>query len=218
MVEAGIRSFKIEGRMKSPEYVHAVTRIYREALDALDGRGPDKAELAEVFSRGFTTAYLEQKRGNEIMSYGRPNNRGVFIGRVGQVRGSQVTLRADLRVNEGDRLEFWTSKGHFSHEVQAREAQSCHHGDGVFWLQLAITKPVSSGDRVFRVRNASLVFEDNPFEPRIPVDGKIVLEIGKPLMLSFKAAGEAIKVEGTEVEAARTKEVSNEEIYEHVNA
>lgn len=217
MVEAGIRSFKIEGRMKSPEYVHAVTRIYREALDALDGRGPDKAELAEVFSRGFTTAYLEQKRGNEIMSYGRPNNRGVFIGRVGQVRGSQVTLRADLRVNEGDRLEFWTSKGHFSHEVQAREAQSCHHGDGVFWLQLAITKPVSSGDRVFRVRNASLVFEDNPFEPRIPVDGKIVLEIGKPLMLSFKAAGEAIKVEGTEVEAARTKEVSNEEIYEHVN-
>lgn len=68
--------------MKSPEYVFAVTQTYRAVLDrtlaeraAGSGKDVRAAEdehrtLAEAFSRGFTTAYLENQRGNDIMSYG----------------------------------------------------------------------------------------------------------------------------------------------------
>ena len=96
LVDAGVSSFKIEGRMKSADYVYAVTSVYRSVLDrVLSGADTDAVKatvdeenrLAEAFSRGFTTAYMTGNRGNEIMSYGRPNNRGVFIGRVSAIRG-----------------------------------------------------------------------------------------------------------------------------------
>ena len=99
---AGVASLKIEGRMKSPDYVFAVVGVYRAVLDRVlaardaacksgadvdgaeggaDGRSwaddpsvratdDERRALAEAFSRGFTTAYLEGKRGNDIMSYG----------------------------------------------------------------------------------------------------------------------------------------------------
>ncbi|MEG0322669.1 MAG: peptidase U32 family protein, partial [Raoultibacter sp.] len=119
LVEAGVSSFKIEGRMKSPDYVYAVTAVYRRALDAvLADRdravesnktygvpAQDEQTLAEAFSRGFTTAYLEGDRGNEIMSYGRPNNRGVFIGRVTQAKDGVVAIAAEDELHEGDVLE-----------------------------------------------------------------------------------------------------------------
>lgn len=106
----GVDSLKIEGRMKSPEYVFSVVGVYRRVLDRLadaadalccedevelaqqlraSHAGPTEDErriLTEAFSRGFTEGYLKGRRGNEIMSYGRPNNRGVFVGRVGDVR------------------------------------------------------------------------------------------------------------------------------------
>ncbi|MBQ9001729.1 MAG: U32 family peptidase, partial [Eggerthellaceae bacterium] len=82
--DAGVASLKIEGRMKSADYVHEVVSVYREALDSHAGHPNPKwrQRLAEAFSRGFTTAYLEGQRGNDSMSYGRPNNRGVFVGRI----------------------------------------------------------------------------------------------------------------------------------------
>ena len=91
LVEAGVTSFKIEGRMKSPEYVGTVTRIYRKYLDkALDGqhlsRGispEDRMELMQIFNRGnFTDAYLKGTSGEELMSGTIPKNQGIYIGRV----------------------------------------------------------------------------------------------------------------------------------------
>ena len=77
----------------------------------------EHAQLAEAFSRGFTTAYLEGKRGNEIMSYGRPNNRGVFIGRVASVKNGKAAVACERPIVAGDVLEFWTNKGHFAYTV-----------------------------------------------------------------------------------------------------
>ena len=128
LVEAGVASLKIEGRMKSPEYVAAVVAVYRKALDgalaaraaedAIEASVPtapvtddDRTRLAEAFSRGFTTAYLEGERGNAIMSYQRPNNRGLFLGRVDEVRDGAAFLSSSQVLAEGDVLEFWTRKG-----------------------------------------------------------------------------------------------------------
>ena len=183
LVEAGVTSFKIEGRMKSPEYVFAVTQTYRAVLDrtlaeraAGSGKDVRAAEdehrtLAEAFSRGFTTAYLENQRGNDIMSYGRPNNRGVFVGRVTSAKNGVATVAAERPLAPGDVLEFWTNKGHFAYTLD--QVSLDKQGN----VRMAPDRPVGKGDRVFRVRSAEAAFEDDVFEPRVAVTGRVVLRI-----------------------------------------
>lgn len=123
-IRAGVSSLKIEGRMKSPEYVGCVVRAYRSVLDRFnawaraqieDGvseenfdwanapraTAEEMQELSEAFSRGFTTAYLEGERGNEIMSYARPNNRGSFAGRIANVKGSRIEINPSVSARGG---------------------------------------------------------------------------------------------------------------------
>lgn len=211
LVEAGVASLKIEGRMKSPEYVHAVTAVYRKALDAAlaacasadalprhseqstAGAGPkhpaideaDRDRLTDAFSRGFTTAYLEGKRGNDIMSYQRPNNRGLFLGRVDEVRDGAAYLKSDHRLAEGDVLEFWTRKGNGTLTLGPVRTDK----RGRYHLPLeGKTRTVRAGDRVFRVRSAEAAFVDDAREPRVPVVGTATLHIGEPLRMEFHPA------------------------------
>ncbi|MFZ5647205.1 MAG: peptidase U32 family protein, partial [Bacillota bacterium] len=88
LISAGINSFKIEGRMKRPEYVATVVRVYRSLIDrALSGdpyfvEEKQESDLAQIFNRDFTTGYFFGGQGRDMMSYKRPNNRGVRLGRV----------------------------------------------------------------------------------------------------------------------------------------
>lgn len=224
MAAAGVASFKIEGRMKSADYVHEVVSVYREVLDG-DGQVTDvhRSRLAEAFSRGFTTAYLEGARGNEIMSYGRPNNRGVFVGRVARVQGDVAEVAAEIELYEGDVLEFWTNRGHFAAQVgtMAPEGVGRRAGSNANIVRVSVEQKTGKGDRVFRVRNAATAFEDDPFEPRIDVRGRVSLHIGKPAHIVFEtgsgssyARGEAT---GPVVEAARTKSITQQDARDHVN-
>lgn len=114
LVDAGVASLKIEGRMKNPEYVFEVVNVYRHAFDRLYKNGADNYEptkkeitrLEEAFSRGFTTAYMEGHRGNEIMSYKRPNNRGINIGRVSGITSTKLFIDTKQKLNVGDVLEI----------------------------------------------------------------------------------------------------------------
>lgn len=233
LLHAGVASLKIEGRMKSPEYVQAVVGVYRAVIDrveaAIDRDGIDSVVasdapelraseeemnvLSEAFSRGFTTAYLKGKRGNEIMSYGRPNNRGVFVGRVAKVREGLVFIDPETELHVGDLIEFWTNRGHFVHTIG--EFKTDRAGRVFFPVERAVGK----GDRVFRVRNAEAAFVDDDKLPSVAVCARAELRIGQPALLTFTvAAGDAsVTVEGPEVEAARTKAITEEEVREHID-
>lgn len=233
LLHAGVALLKIEGRMKSPEYVQAVVGVYRAVIDrveaAIDRDGIDSVVasdapelraseeemnvLSEAFSRGFTTAYLKGKRGNEIMSYGRPNNRGVFVGRVAKVREGLVFIDPETELHVGDLIEFWTNRGHFVHTIG--EFKTDRAGRVFFPVERAVGK----GDRVFRVRNAEAAFVDDDKLPSVAVCARAELRIGQPALLTFTvAAGDAsVTVEGPEVEAARTKAITEKEVREHID-
>lgn len=114
LADAGVSSLKIEGRMKSAEYVFEVVSIYRKALNRMYKNGPENysvsekeiTKLNEAFSRGFTRAYMEGKRGNEIMSYSRPNNRGINIGRVVKISNKIIVVSTKEKLSVGDVLEI----------------------------------------------------------------------------------------------------------------
>lgn len=122
MLEAGVSAFKIEGRMKSPDYVYNVVRCYREALDAaLAGRPLGDVELdgleaclARSFSRGFTSGYLEgghAATGSDLMSVERAINQGLRAGHVVEPRYEGALVAFDCELAAGDMLEIRSTPG-----------------------------------------------------------------------------------------------------------
>lgn len=100
LVEAGVKSFKIEGRLKSPEYVTAVTRVYRKALDAAQSKTTtdstyspeDKYSLEMTFSRGLTNGWLGGTN-HPYLTHGRfGKKRGPFLGTIIEAQNGWIRL------------------------------------------------------------------------------------------------------------------------------
>ncbi len=108
LAEAGVDAFKIEGRMKSPEYVYNVTRLYREVIDR--GRAIPREEYAELvrkaeltFARQKTTGFLRSSSGAALIDMDYPGHRGSMLGTIDAVDGREVSvvLSSDLSLRDG---------------------------------------------------------------------------------------------------------------------
>lgn len=104
--------------MKRPEYVATAVGCYRRAVDSwLQGnfqvRPQDSQALAQIFNRDFTTAYLEEKQGRNMMSDKRPNNRGLMLGRVlsYDTGNGMVSMKLNTDLQAGDQVDFWVKVG-----------------------------------------------------------------------------------------------------------
>ena len=114
LVKAGVKSFKIEGRLKTPEYVAAVTRVYRKALDACLGKttapisADDRYELEMTFSRGLTSGWLGGTN-HPYLTHGRfGKKRGPLLGTIAACGGTWIELtdRTEVPLKPGDGVVF----------------------------------------------------------------------------------------------------------------
>ena len=115
LINAGVKCFKIEGRLKSPEYVAVVTRIYRKYIDmVLESKEyvvdeKDVQELKQIFNRGgFSTGHLSNKENRELVYKEKPNNMGIYIGNVAgynKIKG-HVKLSLNDTIQIGDTINF----------------------------------------------------------------------------------------------------------------
>jgi U32 family peptidase len=120
LVKAGVKSFKIEGRLKTPEYVAAVTRVYRKALDAVMADSSslnsqpstidqqDRYELEMTFSRGLTTGWLGGTN-HPLLTHGRfGKKRGPLLGTISACGGTWIELtdRTEIPIKPGDGVVF----------------------------------------------------------------------------------------------------------------
>ena len=100
LIKAGVTSLKIEGRMKSPEYVATVTRIYRKYIDlAYDNSKPyviyekDKQDLMQVFNRGgFSSGHLSNEKNDKLVFEKRQNNMGIYLGKISKYNPSKLII------------------------------------------------------------------------------------------------------------------------------
>ena len=203
LIEAGVSSLKIEGRMKRPEYVATVVRTYREAIDTYyAGKGyavtqEERDDLAQIFNRDFTTAYLEGRPGKAMMSDRRPNNRGLLIGRVTAYDWDAriVTVKLSGRLGLGDQVDFWVKVGgrvtatiSSLRDAKGREVEEGQAGDTV---SFAIPSAVRDHDRVFKVYDARLMeraketYASGAPVRRIPVEIAVRAAIGEPLTVTL---------------------------------
>lgn len=112
----GIDSLKIEGRMKRAEYVAIVTNAYRKAIDQLEGKHPDNHDyednLIKVFNRNFSAGYLVKGNEANFLNTLRPDNRGVYIGRViNQDRHFNAEILLNDELGLGDGIEIGANNG-----------------------------------------------------------------------------------------------------------
>lgn len=121
LIKAGVCSLKIEGRLKTPEYVANVTRVYREAIDrAMQTLQPPQSPLSTIhqplatdqynlemaFSRGLYTGWLSGINNQELVHARFGKKRGVYLGEVSQVRNEEITIRLEAPVKPGDGVVF----------------------------------------------------------------------------------------------------------------
>jgi putative protease len=233
LVKAGISSLKIEGRMKSPEYVATVVRIYKEALQRA-WEDPDNykvtpeeiRDLALVFNRGFTTGYFYGNPGSDLMGYTKPNNRGLHLGRVLKGGQGKIRFKTKLPITAGDEIEFWTAEGCRGVNVQEMYSQGRKADEVLPGSEVEINIPffVRRGDRVFKTRDRRLEEEaregiTGPSKRRIPLNMRAVARIGKPFLLEgwdedgyhYTAQGEFIG------EKARKHELTGEAVRAQVD-
>ncbi len=115
LVRSGVSSLKIEGRMKRPEYVATVVSNYRKALDngSHSLTKEDKKETEQIFNRGFTKGLTFGDFGRTFISSERPDNRGIYLGKVIRADKYKVYIELEEDIEQGDGIEFLLANGEY---------------------------------------------------------------------------------------------------------
>ena len=186
IVRSPVESLKIEGRMKSPEYVAIVTSIYRRALDAI-AKGKwsptteDERDLALAFNRDFTEGHLLGAR--DVMGREMSDNRGVLIGSVASFdvqRGeAAVRLSGPLCPEKGDGLVFLAPG-----QEMGLVVQKVVQKDGL--LRLMTPERVRPGTKVYLTGSTALAKKAREIiasaKTEIALDLNITWQEGTPLL------------------------------------
>jgi putative protease len=184
LLDAGVSSFKIEGRLKEVAYVKNITAYYRKQLDAILARRPEYKRSSagqstftfepvpeKSFNRGFTSFFLH-RRTADITSFDTPKSTGERIGTVKEIKGNSFILAGTTPLHNGDGLVFFNEKveleGFRVNKVEGNrvfpltmpslkpETVICRNYDQAF--DTLLSKPSAS-----RKIQADIEFRDNPF-------------------------------------------------------
>ena len=171
LIEAGVKSFKIEGRMKSSAYVGLVTSIYRKAIDAYYNNEKfnlsqkEYNDLLSVFNRGFTNSYLLDNNA-DIFSNFRPNHMGKEIGKVIDYRDGNCLIRLFSDINQFDGIRIISKKGDTgkilnSLTVNKKLVSKAYKNE---IITVKVDSPVIKGDRVVRTLDYQLEESINNYQ------------------------------------------------------
>lgn len=208
LAEAGVDSFKIEGRMKKPVYAVLTTALYRRYLDLYVELGKedyaayikknekqlqdDMGKLMELYNRnGFTAGYLdgcsgdackEYKKKGDMLSSKRPKHGGVYVGDVTGIQKNNVAqVRLCRNIDAQDVLEFRDDAGRSLYEYTAGSAAK--KGERIQARFLEGSR-IYAGARLYRTRKSDMIAELEEIclkKVPVPISGTVVVQKGKPL-------------------------------------
>ena len=199
LVEAGVASLKIEGRMKNPDYVFNVVRVWRRALDMVRDGVWDSGAVAELerelgrsFNRGFTDAYLLGRSGAELMSFERAINQGVRVGHLVAVGHEEVTVELDAAVAAGDTLEIRFYPGADARpDVPKRWPQVPCPVDAAAGERVVVhcKRKVDAGCEVYLIRSAGVLEQTATVLERMRAEADAVVPAARAVeVLPFEGA------------------------------
>jgi putative protease len=160
LMELGIESFKVEGRLKSPEFVGTVAKSYKDQMNTQNiNLTKAREDMGVTYSRGLSTGWLHGVAHQELVEGSFKENRGAFIGVVQDVFSREVVIHTKSELNNGDGLLF----------VSETKNEIKEHGEKIYqvnpkgefqYIQLGpklTMKDLSKGDKVYLTRKESLI-------------------------------------------------------------
>lgn len=223
VIESGVYSLKIEGRMKNVTYAAMVTHIYRKYVDMYLERGrkgfkvdkKDIDDLSDIYNRGaFTTGYYDSVKGKKMMSLGRPNHMGTECLKVVSNKAGRITFKALKNVNRGDVFEI--DKEHsFESGADVAAGQT-------LVVNLPKKYPLYEGRRriVNRMNNAKIkaYVADNyvGITPKLHVDMRLVVRKNENISLTVMYDGIEKTCTGEIVTEAQSRPASEEELVKNL--
>lgn len=212
LVRTGVASLKIEGRLKAPEYVASITRVYRQALDKIcppESQGPSQAgpaptqparyELQMAFSRGLYSGWFRGINNQELAHARFGTKRGVFLGEISQVENESVTLRSQAPLKPGDGVVFDAGRpaereeGGRIYQVQplggsrAEVTLRFGHGD-IDWRRVRVGQLVWKTNDPALDRELRATFDGEQVRFQRPITVEVHGRAGTPLTLILKDA------------------------------
>ncbi len=224
LIDAGVNSFKIEGRMKKPAYTAYCAHLYRTYADAwLSGIQPDDRELeqdvrrlADIYNRGgFCGGYLFESSKKNIIFSKKNGHYGVPVGEVVKVNKRTVEYRVTEPTQYQDVLEFRDVEEESKYEYTVKEGAK--PGE----IVSARFKPGSRlqrGQKVFRTKNNELLaqieemIEEGKRNQKEPVQGIFVARLGEAIRLVVEFDQYQVVVEDVVAEVASKQAVQGEDV------
>ena len=211
LIKAGVNSFKIEGRMKRPEYAYEVVRAYRKKLDnALEKQDIENVE--QLFNRQFTKGLGFNDFGRSLMSYDRPDNRGVVVGKY---KNGYIFLETELKF--GDGIEFNLKNGKYKGFTINEDLEKGKN-------RIKLPFDVEENSDVRRTYSKELEASiDEKIESiyKLPIEFEVSIKVGSPIHVFAKSMGKTSEyISENLVEKAKNMPISIENIrksFEKIN-
>lgn len=226
LMDIGIDSLKIEGRMKRKEYVYMVTKLYRKAIDnyALyhDTKvtEQDLEQLALLFNRKFTKGFLFNEKNEQIIHNFRPNHMGLPLGKVSDVQNKMISIKLERNLNLLDGIRVIQDTEDYGCTVTKmfinhKSVECAKKGDIV---ELYLDSRVALDSLVVKTTDSKQLkkIENKLREERqFDISGYACIQIGKPISFTV-TDGEltTTSVSSTVVEEAKNSPTTKERVIE----
>lgn len=223
LIDVGVSSLKIEGRMKSKEYVYMVVSLYRKAIDSYYETGKvtidenDLNKLKKIFNRSYTKGFLFNENNNDIINSYRPNHMGVKIGKVvGYKNGTaSILLTDDLKIGSGLRVLGKTDVGINVNDfyINGKLVKEAHKGDTI---TIKVNDEVLVNSPVLVTLDSKVNEEvDELIESnlrKVGISLKFEAHVGTHIIINASDGVNEMALKGSIVEKALNKPTSKEDI------
>lgn len=234
LVESGIDSFKIEGRMKRPEYTAYVAHCYRKYVDLYQSLGrkgyeeyikshkkeydTDVKNIMDIYNRGnFSTGYYTCHNSKNMMGTDRPNHNGVLVGVVDAVKGNQAQIQLTEEVFAQDILEIRGKEEQVYEYTLKDGAPKGKRITSNFKFGYRFAK----GDKVYRTKNQHLLDEVGDMfikkNRKVPMYGYFYAGEGEPMSLVLTVRDTTVQVFGEVPQAAQKQAAEEDKIKKQLN-
>ena len=213
LLNSNITSFKIEGRMKSAEYVGFITKFYRNIIDNKNINLKEETEKLKVlFNRKFTEGNLFKT--DNLMNTKSPNHIGIEIGKVLEVTNKYIKIKLTKELNQEDGIRFNESNSgmivNFLYDKNMNLTNSVKAND-IAYIDNKVD--LKRKDTIYKTIDKKLVDSLKKYDlKKIPVKYKVIAKCGSNLFIKISDGENEIIKEGSPVEKSKTSPITKERI------
>ena len=228
LIDLGVSSLKIEGRMKSPAYVYLVTSLYREAIDSYYKEGKvsiNKQKLHDlkvIFNREYTRGFLFNEDNNKIVNMKASNHQGVEVGNVIKSKNNRIEVKLTDDVFIGDALRIISSSEDAiilnNFYIRNKLVKEAHKGD---IISFDTHKRIDINATILKTSSKKIADDINDIvlrkQRRVPLTMSVNAIVGEPLRIVATDGKNSVRKESIILESSINRPTSKTELEEKIN-